>query len=139
MYLLAAVALAFLFVQLTNGVLNTGLGWAHKPGPMIILLLMAFGLYAVIHNISNALSALTLLLFFISMFLEYLPIDRTIWALSGIVLSIMGSFFVFRKTDCKYFWKFGLLLVSAYIQSVFLYNLFHGNQLMTFFRGGWTA
>jgi len=73
-----------------------------------------------------------------TLFLEFLSIPRSLDSFIGITLSLLAASFLFNSV-CKIRVAEALLLVViSYVQSVFLYNLFRGEQMMFFFKQGWT-
>jgi len=74
-----------------------------------------------------------------ALFLEYLSLPRPLDALVGIALTLLGLSVLFNSARKIRVPEALLLLVSAYMQSVFIYNLFRGEQMMFFFKPGWTV
>jgi len=74
-----------------------------------------------------------------AVFLEYFSLPRPLDSFVGIALTMLGLLILFNSAHKIRIPEALLLLVSSYIQSVCIYNLFRGEQMMFFFKPGWTV
>lgn len=120
-----------------SGTNRLGLGWATKPGFIVcsfIIALAALELRVV--KIKRVLQVVLCLLG--AILLEYLSLPRPIDSFVGITLTLLGLTILHGSVHKYRVLELLFLLVCAYIQSVCIYNLFRGEQMMFFFKPGWT-
>jgi len=162
-FLAGGIILALMIFEIDyRGVLDLGLGYNRRPGLWLSVINVALIVWAIFRRYSPWYSIFIIIFFILPMALElftlgttnwppklsgsspiivdidFLPFGRNTWSYLGILLVLIGNVFVYETNVSKKL-KWFTLLIGAYIQSVFFYNLFNEYQLMTFFRGGWTS
>jgi hypothetical protein len=137
-YLLSGSLFAYLiFVLSWKGIVHVGLGWASRPGPLLLFGLFGLFFISIYKTRSFKKTLPALVLFIASIYLEYLPLGRFAWPIVGILFVLAAQATVYRNYGCLE--KIIGFIIGGYIQTVFIYNIFAPEQTMTFFRGGWTA
>lgn len=122
-----------------HGYADVFLGWGTRSGPVIAALL-AFGTFVAMWKtrlIGNIAYGAGLVL--CATLLEYLPITRSMWLIAGILCSAIGGVMLWHYA--RHVWVARVLasITVAYVESVFVFNWVYPDQLMVFFRGGWTT
>lgn len=75
-----------------------------------------------------------------ALFLEYLSFPRPLDSFVGITLTLLGLSVLFDTARKIRVSEVLFLFVGAYMQSVFIYNVVRGEQMMMFFfKPGWTV
>jgi hypothetical protein len=115
-----------------------GLGWSHNPGRTLLVVLSLVLLAGRLQRVRARELILIGVSCVIPLFLEFLPLGRKVWVLLGVSLPLLGLVLAARPGP-SLGWRFSVVGLAAYIQSVFIYNALSPMQLMTFFRPGWTA
>ncbi len=132
-----AVAGLYSWVNL-SGIGRFGLGWAIKPGFIVLFFIIA--LAAMELRTVQVLKILQVMFCLLAaVFLEYFSLPRPLDSFVGIALTMLGLLILFNSAHKIRIPEALLLLVSSYIQSVCIYNLFRGEQMMFFFKPGWTV
>lgn len=126
----------YTFVNL-SGFWLCGLGWAVRPGLLVLVLIIALAATGL--RVSQWLNIVRFVLCLVAtLFLEFLSIPRSLDSFIGITLSLLAASCLFNSVRKIRVAEALLLVVISYVQSVFLYNLFRGEQMMFFFKQGWT-
>jgi hypothetical protein len=115
-----------------------GLGWAINPGILLVWMLVALAGYGLFRGVRLQRIVAMSGCFLAPLFFEFLPVSGVIWAFAGIGSVLVACCFVYRAR-IELWWKFVGLLLGAYIQAVFIYNLFAALQRMNFFLPGWIS
>jgi hypothetical protein len=139
LWLLCGLAVASLYAWLNlSGIIRMGLGWSVRPGFIVLFFIITFG---AIELRKMQLLRLIQIVFclFAAIFLEYFPLSRPIDSFVEIALTLFGACILFNSAQRIRVSTVVLLLVCSYIQSVCIYNLFRGEQMMFFFKPGWTV
>lgn len=138
LWVVSGLAMAGLFVWVNvSGIGRFGLGWTVKPGFVLLVFIILVGA-AELRTI-KLMNVLQIVLCLISaMLFQNHFIPRPFDSFIGIALSLMGSAILFDTAPKIRLSEATALLISSYIQSVYIYNLVLGEQNMVFFGGGWT-
>ncbi len=132
-----AVASLYAWVNL-SGIGRLGLGWAIKPGFVVLFVIVALAAMELLTvRVMKVIQVVLCLL--AALFLEYLSLPRPLDSFVGIALTLLGLSVMFNSAQKIRVPEALLLMVGAYMQSVFIYNLFRGEQMMFFFKPGWTV
>ena len=138
LWLCVGLAIAGTYVAINlSGAARFGLGWAIKPGFVVLFLVIAIAaLEFKTVQLPKILQVVICLL--AAVYLEYLSLPRPVVFFVGIAFTLLGQTFLFNSVRSIRIPETLLLLVSSYIQAVYIYNLFCGEQMMFFFKPGWT-
>jgi hypothetical protein len=121
------------------GYADVGLGWASRNGPILLIAIAFMVVYGLsFASVSWRSLVTTSLLLLMALFSELLPVGRLLWSFGGILLVTFALCATYNAGK-NYVWRGLAVLVGAYTLSVFIYNLYAGDQLTTFFHGGWTT
>ena len=139
LWLVGGLALAGFYSWINLcGIAEFGLGWAIRPGPPVFFSIVV--LAALELRTMEVKRVIRLIVFLIApLFLEFLSLPRPVDSFGGIALTLFGLSILFTNASRISTAGTLLLVITAYIQSVCIYNLFRGEQMMCFFRPGWTV
>ena len=138
LWLISGMAIAgiYTFAHLA-GIGRFGLGWAVRPGFVVLFLIIAIAVMES-RNLQLRNIIQIALCFLAAILLEYAPVPRLAGSFIGIALTLSGATILFNSAARIRLPEMMQLLVGSYIQSVCIYNIFRGEQMMFFFKPGWT-
>jgi hypothetical protein len=132
------LALACLLIDM-RGLADVGLRSTRTPGLYLLSVISVLALLGLLKGLSARDTALTYICLAGPLFEEFWPARRYVKICLGVLLVLVGCCYAVRNRGAGLIWTIGNFVTAAYIQSVFLYDLCVPNQMMNFFRGGWSA
>lgn len=121
-----------------SAILNLAPGWAVKPGLAVLVGLIC--LAAVELKTVELAKVFEVVCWFVAaLLLAFLSLPRRVDCFVGIGLSLLGMATLFNSAPRIRIPEVLLLVATSYIQSVFIYNIICGGQMMFFFKPGWTT
>ena len=139
LWLACGLVVANLYAWLNlSGIARAGLGWKIKPG-FLLLFLTIVALALEWRTIQTRKIIQVVLCLLAPIFLEYFSLPRPADSFLGIALTLLGQAILFSCAPKIRTPEVLLLFLSSYIQSVCIYNLFRGEQMMFFFKPAWTV
>jgi hypothetical protein len=141
LYLLTSSLAAMESVYLHYKGLDLALGWSIRPGHSVLLFILLISTYGILRGREIKSIGIICFLNCLPMLIEFLPIPytRSLWGWLGIISSMIGAAYAYTAENGCFLVKTSYWIIAAYIQSVFVYNLFHTEQLMMFFHSGYTT
>jgi hypothetical protein len=132
------LSLAWFYVLINLNIGVFGLGWAIRPGFLVATILIGVGIFEFIKTEKMYVFG-ALISVMGTLFVEFLPLSRSGSAFLGLVLNLIGNYAFFKIVNRVRLAEIIFLVVAAYIDAVFIFNLFRGEQMMFFFKHGWTT
>jgi uncharacterized membrane protein YgdD (TMEM256/DUF423 family) len=137
-YLIAVLSVAGTYSWLhLSGLISFGLGWAIRPGMIVLAVVLALGLLS-IKKMPAAQLIFVFACLICAIFSEYLDLARPVGSFLILGLSLFSASILVCSLKSVRIVEFCVLALCAYVQSTAMYNLFQGQQMMFFFKPGWT-
>jgi hypothetical protein len=139
LWLFCSLSLAGFYAWVNlSGVVRFGLCWAIKPGFIVLFFIVVLAVME-LRTVAVRRIVQVVLCLLAAIFLEYLSLSRPTDAFAGIALTLSSLSILFNSVRKIPVLEVLLLLVSSNIRAVYVYNLFRGEQMMFFFKPGWTV
>lgn len=115
------------------------LSWSIGPGLSVLAAIGTCAVFVVTRgeSIKRTLSVSALLC--LPMFLDFIYLRTEVFVTIGIALTVAGCAYLYFTMRTSYIGRYGFWLISAYIQSTYIFNaLYVGYGHMSFFGAGYT-
>jgi hypothetical protein len=137
-YLIGVIGIAGIYSWLHMcGSINFGLGWSIQPGFSVLTVTLILALLS-IRTIPWTRHVFVFACLIGAIVSEFMEMPRPYASLIVFGLGLVAAIGLMLGIKRVHSIWIAILLLCSYIQSVAIYNLFREEQMMFFFRPGWT-